>query len=867
MNRFVQGYLQELDIGRVNAILSILNKSKKEGKIKTRREFDRMLDRLLDESSLTAYEKSFTPVMPYQDTPVIQSQQFNDNLYNVYKDLYALFEHMSGLSTLVDKHDNLIASELNRAYDVIHKLLEEVAIFRFKKANPEWNEVKYNAFSTGRNLTEKRVRAQVDPRTRKLTLPVGNQVVYTDDRDSTGPTITITCLSHGDTGVTNAEFKPENALDSLESSFWAEALLSDGLITTSYNGTEYQGAVFEALVTMQNVKRFNSIEVLPFGAHPVEIIDVQISEDGTSYSQWDGFESLGSSTDWLSYKSIATNAKYVKIVFFQENYIKKNYLLPTELVSRTDIWEHILDDELSRADSNNDLNSYDERNRKVDKGFNAFIDAQRKLDKELLERDVHKGARMPEYNHSQVAQSIANVMLGDTKSVPDSVTTPLPGDHEETAKKSEFTEIQKYEYVLGAYDIRISHVSYPKEGFYRSQKYAPRGSIITTRLHTDETHEVDGSDRLTSTEYTLHLSENKALPIMPYGTTRIYNEKVYINPSTMTGETRFTPTGTYTVSLNDKTLTESVDYSMSSGTITLFGFELVMMRSSYVTVSYDVTYSDLDIDSQYDAKPMDNPLEFSGTNERGVLELPYAPYIEREIIISDSRTDTAPIWERTDPKEGIWYPRRTAGPQKIGGYWYGAGKGNVYSYDTGTHYISLTNIKGGTVTYSASGLGFPDSSDGQYYARVGETIARVQTTAAGKIEVLETGYEGTAKYSLTDSSLYATDTPVEFIAFRKYEPIMVYVGGAKARNITNYKSKEQEAFARTSSEETNYEYIQSGRTIYFNTPIPNEEIKINYYYKAKYAQLQVVLRGSDNGELWTTPVISSYKLALQTVRR
>lgn len=121
-----------------------------------------------------------------------------------------------------------------------------------------------------------------------------------------------------------------------------------------------------------------------------------------------------------------------------------------------------------------------------------------------------------------------------------------------------------------------------------------------------------------------------------------------------------------------------------------------------------------------------------------------------------------------------------------------------------------------------------------------------------------------------DGTVYQTEwgnsTLVEFVAEPYYEPLKVTVDGVKARNITNYRTREHPAFAQTSESTLEYRYLHVGRILYFNRPIKNVMIEVDYRYLTAYMQLQAILRSTAPGRPLVTPELYNYRMMLQTAR-
>jgi hypothetical protein len=404
-------------------------------------------------------------------------------------------------------------------------------------------------------------------------------------------------------------------------------------------------------------------------------------------------------------------------------------------------------------------------------------------------------------------------------------------------------------------------------------------------------------------------------PATMEGRTRFYPSFIDYNGSTHTA----TGTSNEEVWLYDRQLELGVDYTMTwDGRVSLLGFEMQINRTSVLLVSYDVgTYTcadssdpaairtavalhgDLDVDGLLPTTQLVKPLVFKGTNDRGKLELPYYPRVAKEVVESDGDDDSP--WDRPDKLEGIWYSRRTAGTQHVDGKWYGSAVGYVegaqkvtvagefgnFLYGQVCMCIAVSATEGGPLT-SPTNLGFPDGVNLKpaispppnytlsepYEVSVGTAVMACYTAitdapgVSNDLLLLPVVGMGLHDSSIYDDVLdFYANPKVTFNGLPHYEPILVHVEGNRAKNITNYYSGQNPGFARTAQSELEYQYIHVGRKLYFNRPLKNTEIRVLFSYKAAYVQLIATLRNTPMGMSRVTPILRSFKLAMQTARR
>lgn len=99
-----------------------------------------------------------------------------------------------------------------------------------------------------------------------------------------------------------------------------------------------------------------------------------------------------------------------------------------------------------------------------------------------------------------------------------------------------------------------------------------------------------------------------------------------------------------------------------------------------------------------------------------------------------------------------------------------------------------------------------------------------------------------------------------------YDILEVKVDGFDAINMTDYFKNIRPAL--TLYDFVNYpyyEYIHSGKNLYFNSPLDGKEIKVRYYYLNDFIQFRALLRNNNRGNVSVTPVLNDFTLKLRTI--
>lgn len=99
-----------------------------------------------------------------------------------------------------------------------------------------------------------------------------------------------------------------------------------------------------------------------------------------------------------------------------------------------------------------------------------------------------------------------------------------------------------------------------------------------------------------------------------------------------------------------------------------------------------------------------------------------------------------------------------------------------------------------------------------------------------------------------------------------YDVLKVTVEGFDSLNRTDYYSNVRPTM--TSYDEVTYpyyEYIHSGKSLYFNTPLSDKTVKVRYKYLNDFIQLRALLRNNNRGNVSMTPILNDFTLKLRTI--
>jgi len=99
-----------------------------------------------------------------------------------------------------------------------------------------------------------------------------------------------------------------------------------------------------------------------------------------------------------------------------------------------------------------------------------------------------------------------------------------------------------------------------------------------------------------------------------------------------------------------------------------------------------------------------------------------------------------------------------------------------------------------------------------------------------------------------------------------YDVMIATIDGYSTENKTDYYEDENPALVSYNAVSfPDYQYLHSGKNVYFNSNLDNKEINVEYDYLNDYIQFRAFLRNNSLGNVTTTPVLHDYTLKLRTI--
>lgn len=822
MASYLDSYVLSVGEGQARGILRLIESMRNSGVIKNDAELKLVVEEL---RKLVTGRVNFEPVA---DPVRIRSTDINKNFEQIFVDLYGLYTNIERMSNTV-KSQQVVASGLRQnVKKIIQRVSQDVLQFLFLRDNPEYTEAKYIDFTDTRNLSTARTKAVVEPHSRTLRLPPVRQDRHNEIRGLEATTITTEILTNNTQSAVTKTLAPENALDQDETSFWAEVVLADEIVKTTFedadgNDTTVDGVVVKVTISFERPQFVNNVQILPFSPYPLTILDVRF--DGVS---WDGFSEQTPTFEWIDFTGTRSVAETVEIFFQQPNYSLVNYLVPEWAYHNAVLWQSIISRELEDADFADAEIGLDVRDVLETPTTAALLKARTKFKNILSE--VASSTFDQAKRVTRIVDAIAEVM--------DSTTVPVLasiGNVSDSVDHTKLVEIDKVQYTLGAYSIVASDIEYASAAEYVSQPFALRGNLLDVDLEVDQLQSEDEDGfPLTSTEFDLVLGPNNIYPVLPTGVAVVQQEYLNVDVSSRTAKLRFDAFGDVDIYPNlgipiTVSPTANKYVAIPSGSYD----PDVMYTANYVPQTGQQV---LDVEDLLDSTPTIDIV--SSTDPDGGIQLQYYPHIVYPIVNDIER------WNREDPERGVWRIDPTGVAVNHDGVSYGFAESP----------LSAPISSSATSISILSASAFP--TEGKLY--IEDEIVSYSGKSGNTLTPCVRGVDHSVPAS------HASLTPVTLVTSPQYEPVRVYVNGAAARNITDYRTREHPAFSSRQEGDNNYQFIQIGRKVYLNKPISNGTIEIAYNYKAEYIALRAILRSHQLGTVSRTPIVNRYSIRMKS---
>ena len=707
-------------------------------------------------------------------------------------------------------------------------------------------------------------------------------------------------------GSLSKSFPPNLMVDQRPETFWATVVMADGPISQLYDkqtraGGSAQvvvdGPVVEVYFKFSHVERINHIRLLPFSNYPIKVLDISYRPSINSVLFYSLEDFIPSSTlDWEEYNFKSIYAHEVKITIAQENYKQSIYQLPKSIIKNTDVFQRIYDANLSKLIGNELIDSdFAVELLKTVSNYESAIQAL----ESLYSSNTVSTPNAPSLESFYDFNRLISNLLSDIDPEISKESVFIQGEEFKQEIQDPLVEIRKFEYLLGIREVEMGYAIYSPISYYESEKFDLQATASEIQIEVDERHipyktQWEDNHYKSSTEWSLDIGGGREIPIHPRNIVRssdnipaVKDELIAFTQLSGAGYTRLGGLYSAIYSLKKEgQLIPETDYVVSRipGAIPKLKIELTGSQWYDPNGIYTVDYA-VDPDSyrvqilnRYDSELVPTPDKFTSIGSNNEVTLSKFPFINYEVINLTgyfSKNSSTNGWSFIPPQPnltsgqlrifptiidsvgnvlqtgnitgntitGAWgsnsgeAPLRLNGNTSLSSTYFGTVNGVQFGY--------FTQIMDSTSLYQVSG--FPANYTMTFNEPPVVTVAQLQSWDSLSTGVVFSGvFDPTPSgYLLADYTLgigCITDDQIFALGESTYSPITVTVGSRVAKNITDYEKFEHPAFSISTNKNTEYEYIQAGKTIYLNTPVNGQEVKVSYRWITDYIKLGAILR-------------------------
>lgn len=895
-----------IGVGHRDSVKAIIATLKKRGELKSSRDIETEAKKLIQ---LVQNNKQIFKPRMVESFSKINSSDHNANMKSVFMDLNAIYKQTEYVGGVQEKQKSTVIDEFTKARAAVLKLINDARVFALRNRRPEYDDIKLVNFNISTNKSKNIPVASVDPDSRLLKLPaIANRRAHLPLRNTRSTRLSAKTYG-GQTGQLGKQFSPYLAVDTKAETFWAEVIYSDVPIQTQYQrwGPNQDGEMVEFIngpytvltLSYNAAEPVNQVRLFPFSNHPIKVVEVTYRPNAASKIRYQvqGFR-VEESLDWIEYNFESVTATDIQIVLAQENYRTLNIKVPKSVLYATDLLLRVQEDRRKEIQEIPDL-----LNVGIEGNYSIYNEAVKDLSELMVNKDLQKTATTEIDLAGKIIMSIGESMAvfnPELKSLLEDVssyTSTLPKD-----LAADIESFSKYEYILGAREVETNYVVYSPVGYYESEKFVPKATVINVELEVDERHPLFrtqyGDIQKTSTEWEIELAPDRRLPIYPSnfeedGFLKVTGERLFIDPYSALGYTRFPAAMSFaSLRANDDLLIAGTDYTISWSTSFEGRLRVSISTSTFDTNKiYTIDYfahpdsKSIDIISRFTDKALAVPDVFDGTTNNNSITLSTFPFVNFTIINSDS-------FVFSDNYNGYQYTPPTGA--------YTTGLIRLYPEWVDDNGALITGLSGAFSGVAVSGQGIdwdqlnPSYLEAPYGYQLNipavngasymisdivnsgnitlDTIPRLYTGLVGN-EIPLSGFSGNftgtppsgyiqVPYSIdvvyiAGDLTYSTNSSV-------YQPLEVFVGGKKAKNITSYQSSEQPAFNVSNTIDGEYEFIHDGKTLYFNQATTSE-IRAMYRWMTQYVKVNAVIRANKPISPTVTPQVNEYRLLINTM--
>ncbi len=576
MSRFIDNFLNTMPQTQRQKILEILEQRKKEGLIRSDKELQIELDRLMKDLEGNSGKPSF---QGFKQEERIDSSIHNENLENLSFDLSTIFTASNKIERLLESQHQLSRSTLSELKKKIREMRSEVEYYQLilhndqdsKEAiserfhSPKLQETKESILNVMRRDRFGEVRSKhYDAEIVGDNLQLASIESYDQIKTNYGRQIAdIRVRNRIGLQAENNKYPIENAIDGSENTFWAESVLVDDLIVQNiddlwshdYHDFPKDGAIAEIEILLNGLSTVSEIKFDPFSSYPLEIVSIYGYEDQSRKGEMyelisplhsNPYQRSQKSVDRMVFQFPSVQISKLRILIRQENYTKENFLINHDEIAESDLWEKLTNDEKLIEDYKSPGETIAEFDRKSEiSGWTTYLEKLHEWAVIFKQDGLMEAAK----------KAMEVVKIGDFKNPLLLSLYAMDKNYEKSKVKDErspsmeddWKPVSKLSYLYGAYDISVYGRKYQRSSIHITENLPLSSNTKNIALYTEEKHhyvsvgpdEVDpvtnkpeiNSHKITDIEYYITDKSNPSsmdwIPILPESQKYIEGELLF----------------------------------------------------------------------------------------------------------------------------------------------------------------------------------------------------------------------------------------------------------------------------------------------------------------------------------------------------
>lgn len=587
-----------------------------------------------------------------EQTGLTNAYDYNQTAYELYLDMLTTFYYIDSLYNTLQSHQKLNESIITTLHSTMGELNDQLIACEavigtenapqcyyegFRTINNQEMDPKYYTERYGEIMPETTyIRFHSDQENISLNYTRQQNVMVYKSGVQLGEISITKQYGGGFITARNSETKLENAIDTSNSSYWSETILTNseikvkGLKYENSNGIKEsnrsfydlpRGAMCEICLTFEALTKVNEIIFKPYGNFPIDIVAIryQLSDDNDDViydvvypdNELELLRTTSIDKEYaFHFKTITCKKLYILIN--QIHCIKDTYMLSTNQMFKNELW------------------------------FNATYELDNDI--KMSNSTVFQPLYIDRATESNIWKYINNKIITNKQ---------IDMNDLLIVNKNKYLPVTKYQYNYGFYNIAPCFSEFQRNGIYISKSIQCDGSIDTIRLISDETHPMSSDQQiLTDIEFYITTKSNPEytdwIPICPSNKDYVYHELLqldysycYLRHKAVCGTIiTYDENGNSTtimerpiVYYNDIVLTEDVDYILrynEDGDVIAVEIAALDHFATY-TISYMPTDESKEITliNDVDPKPSNTFQEIMG-NDSACYKLDEYPYYSRK---------------------------------------------------------------------------------------------------------------------------------------------------------------------------------------------------------------------------------------------